>query len=407
MTSFTVGSRVRVLLDAGTSTRRRQQQRQRRGMIATLSSSSSACVLLEDLHNYNDNNNEVHSFIIAPKHKNTAIQANEEEEDVEVNVSFDKLSSLLPFEMNNNDNTTPDSLSTSDCKAYGDELLKLGDALAAMLYYERGLQKASQWSVGSTIVFKQKGFTKLAEVDCIEDDDDDDEKTNTTTSKSLLLDIRTLEGGDDLTISKQDVLIGILDSDDERLQERILLNLARCCLQLADDPTTADSHNTKQQAQFLKSAILATTLAMNLDDYHCKDDTSLSATTKTALTLRAKTHLSLLKFDHAKADLKRLLEIDPQHKEGQRLLLELERTKLTKKKAEKKLVRELCRWVDVVTKTSVSSEDDGKIDSREASTTSNVPSLSSSNTSTHSATALSYLFILIAVLVAYYIHTQL
>jgi hypothetical protein len=72
--------------------------------------------------------------------------------------------------------------------------------------------------------------------------------------------------------------------------------------------------------------------------------------------LRSKAQAALSKFSHAKADLKRLLSLDPTNKEGQLLAQKIERQKLIQQRTDKRLAKEVCKWADTAIKASVSSD---------------------------------------------------
>ncbi|GKY99071.1 hypothetical protein MPSEU_000862800 [Mayamaea pseudoterrestris] len=313
---FTIGSRVRVPLE-GTKA-------YRRGIIATIQDDGTASVLLEEAAP------PPASFVSKPKQTITSIN----EEEAEMTVPMSDIKPLFDFELYDKNSDKDASVSLALWKERGDRLLKLGDALAAMEYYQGGLvESSSQFSVGSVVIIKQKGFTKLAEVDCMEDDGDS-------------LDVSLVFDGAEATIRLSQVVLGVSSADSDRLQERMLLNLARCCLQAADIIVL------KQRPLYIRCAVFACTLAMDVSQYYDGYEGPATSTMTTALVLRSKAQIMASKFDHAKADLKRLLSVDPQHAEANRLMRQLERTIQQNKVSEKKLVKELCKWVDVATSQS-------------------------------------------------------
>ena len=128
-------------------------------------------------------------------------------------------------------------------------------------------------------------------------------------------------------------------------------------------------------------------------------DDAENTTIKTALVLRSKAQTCVSKYAHAKADLKRLLSMEPEHAEGKRLMNQLERTVQQNKKSEKKLVKELCKWVDVATSQSVSEEPYEVAD--------NVPNNTVRPLFAPQPRHLPWLIILITAFIAYYLQTKL
>jgi len=195
----------------------------------------------------------------------------------------------------------------------------------------------------------------VAEVDCIDDDDED-----------ASVDVTMVESGEEITLSASSsssssqpspqLLLVILESDgSDRLQERILLNLARCMHQLAD------LDRTKHRPKYLKAAVLACSLAMVVHEFHSSsssdDDagetntnTKTTATTESALYLRSKAQGLLSKWSHAIADAKRLARLNESR--GNALLNSLQRRKRQQAKNDKKLSKAVCQLVKNVTSTS-------------------------------------------------------
>jgi tetratricopeptide (TPR) repeat protein len=340
--------------------------------------------------------NDNQPFLVAPNNFNT-----DDDDDEEVEVTVQELEGLLDFETNNSQGDD-DMISVQQWKNRGDELLRLGDAMTAIGYYEAGLIQSSRLSIGSAVIIRQAGFSKLAEVDCIEQD-------GSVVDVSLMMEE---EEGQEMTIPKRSILLCILDADDDRLQERILLNLARCLLQVAEQASIS------RRPRFLQSAVLACTLAMDVCAFrnHEHDNKAPAASSNNstttllaALILRSQAQSALFKYDHAKADLKRLLSMDPNHKEGLRRMQQLERTKLQTKKADKKLVKELCQWVNVATTTKepsppVSKNIAGAPMEPSSSQPSDAHQSSAASTLSHSiAIASRWWILLFAIVIAYYV----
>jgi hypothetical protein len=82
-----------------------------------------------------------------------------------------------------------------------------------------------------------------------------------------------------------------------------------------------------------------------------------SATKSKALLLRSQAQLGLSKFSHATGDAKKVLDMDPKNKEAALLMREIEQKQQKIAKADKKLVKEVCRWVQSATTESSVSDD--------------------------------------------------
>jgi hypothetical protein len=278
-------------------------------------------------------------------------------EQEETTISSQVVKPLLPFE----DSCIADdeSLTVAEWKDRGDELLRLGDASAAASYYEMALSKSSTLQIGSTIITKMGGYPKLAEVDCLEDDS---------------LDVTLVESGEE-TITHSQILLCLLEPDTEKCQERILLNLARCLLQLAD----LDHPTSESRPKYLKAAVLACTLALTVISFVNDDEKEIPANSQTAWILRAKAQAALAKWPHALSDAKKVVKAG--HKQGRKLLDDIERQQRQKVKTDKKLAKEVCKWVETATSDSVSDDQVApKEDTNDAitpkETTTNAPSFS-------------------------------
>lgn len=328
-----------------------QRKAKRRAVIATAHPDGSCLVLWE---------NETPRPIIAPVATNSSSKARflrrlflvspivegSNDDDSETILSKDQMESLLPFETSSDDKHK-DIESIAVWKDRGDQLLKLGDAVAAIPYYEIALRLSSAVQIGGSILLKQGGKMKVADVDCIDED---------------TIDVALQDSGEERTLTNEkDIHLCVLEPDDERFQERILLNLTRCFLQIAEMLTTRSL-----RPKFLQSAYLSCTLAMSLNSLHSASDdasTSPSSTVKSALLLRGKAYASLNKFQYAIADMKRLLALDPPNKEAKRRLREFERQKIESAKSEKKLVKEMCQWVQEQVDTN-NNEEPSSVSSR-------------------------------------------
>ena len=172
-----------------------------------------------------------------------------------------------------------------------------------------------------------------------------------------------IETGEEKTILQPEDLIAIVGPDNGRLQERILLNLARCMLQLAEVPTLL----VQRRPLYLRGAVLACTLAISVTCFHNNadddaDSDAVSPTHKSALLLRSQAQAKLSKYPHAKADLKQLLVLDPQHREGKKRLHNLEKQQMQKQKTDKRLAKDFCQWVGTATEDTVSHPSDSSGD---------------------------------------------
>ena len=333
--AFTVGSIVRA----------KRGSKRCRAMVATVttdndeSAVSTLCLLWEPFYPKLIANSI--KFCILPR----SIQ--KEDECEEVTVAMHEVEALLPFEA---DPGSDKDISIEEWKGRGDQLLKLGDAAAAASFYEKALGNSSCIEIGGTVVLSVEGFPRMAEVDCCDDDDG-------------TIDVTLVYNGDERTVKQSQVLLGLLERDHDALQERILLNLARCTLQLADLDAT-------NRPKYLKSAILATTLAVALAEFWQEPhDGSLSKNAQTALQLRCKTYTSLSKWPRATADARKLVQSG--HESGNKLLATVERKKKLQQKVDKKLARDICHLVQsataaneetLVSPTEISSSSNGSME---------------------------------------------
>jgi hypothetical protein len=217
-----------------------------------------------------------------------------------------------------------------------------GDVSAASAFYELALQCcSSKVEIGKTILIKVEGYAKVAEVECVEE--------------NLSMDVTSVETGEERTVQEKDVLLWVQEPDPNHLQERILLNLTRCLLQLAEVTSLPQQH----RPLYLRSAVLGCTLVLALAEFYKtkeSDEKEATLTEKTSLLLRSQAYSSMNKFPHAMADAKRLMTLDPQHNEGRKWLQSLEHQKIQNKKTDKRLSKEVSRWVQTSMKETVISE---------------------------------------------------
>jgi hypothetical protein len=286
-------------------------------------------------------------YLIIPK----KVDPEPEQEEVTIN-NIQDIHECLPFERNfssghdslHSSTPLPATPSCTTWKDYGDQLLRLGDPSAAASYYERALFESSCISIGGTIIVNVDGFPKLADVDCIEG--------NT-------VDITILESGEEQSVKKSSVLLGIMGSDPGKVQERTLLNLARCMVQLSD-------MDIVNRVKYLKSAVLATTLVVTISSFQrdekeqqfAQESSSslISNNAQTALIIRAKAQIGLAKWPQAKQDATKLVKVG--NEQGQKLLSTIDRKKKLQVKTDKKLAKEMCRLVQSSTTNSVRPQND-------------------------------------------------
>jgi hypothetical protein len=257
-------------------------------------------------------------------------------DDVDVTVSKSLLQHLLPFER---------SISLDDddpCvwKERGDTLLKLGDASSAIPFYERALHLTSRVQIGSTVLIKVKDTVVTAEVDCLE------EQT---------ADVTYVASAEEAVVNLKDIgfSISLKDSD---LQIRVLLNLARCLLQLAG----FDNSPLSRPSLYREGATLACSFAyvMLLSNDNEQGSSSLASLLTSTLLLRSKAHAGRAKWHLSLSDVDQLLQLKPQSKEGRIWRKELMGLIAQSERANKKLVKSMCQWIQSTTnEESVVSEE--------------------------------------------------
>jgi len=281
-------------------------------------------------------------FIIAPVLKSKA------GEDEEVEVPVTDLIPLLDFEKedaptNNNTNADIDIL-VQQYKDYGDQLLRLSDYTCAISYYEAALHLVStKVDIGGTIIVNKEGHAVIAEVDYVEVEEEG----------PGAFDI-TLPSGDESTITQKDVLFVVWMKDYLFLQVKILLNLCRCLLKLADV-------NTREHATWAKQAVKGCSIALTLCEYHASEGsdekTTLELTSlieKTRL-VRARAFIRSSKLKNATVDAKKVLAINSTNREAQSILSEIKVVEAYNKSLDKKISKEVCRWVQTATSSTEGS----------------------------------------------------
>lgn len=326
-TKLTVGSTVRAPLPGHPKARRR-------AIIATMQEEEgTVCVFWEDEAPSSLLSNDA-TMVVSP-----SPSENDDRPDVETTVAIKEIKPLLDFEL-----APFESASVNTWKDRGDTLLRLGDASSAVPQYERALNQLgsspNKIVVGGVAIIKEKGFFKLVQIDCIDEDE---------------VDVTFLDTEEEATLYLSDIMLAIPKRDGGLLQERILLNLARCFLQLAETTLIA-----RRRPSYLKAAVRASSFALSVGEF--RDSLSMgtgsSATPTLAHLLRSRAQMGLGKFPHAVGDAKKALALDPKNNEAAKLLREIARKQQAIAKADKKLVKEVCQWVQSATTNEGSVSDD-------------------------------------------------
>ena len=285
----------------------------------------TACVLWEDLAPRPVRNGT--AFIVTP-------MVPRSKEEKESTISLSKLSPLMKFEQN-----CGDEVDVAQWKERGDALLRLGDGSAAIPYYEAGLAASSVLQVGSTAIISDKDEFQVAEVDYIEQGNVD-------------VTIIGIDEEEERTVPDTEVKLCLL-SGQEALQVRILLNLARCLIQVAD------LEDSQMSAYYRRSAAIGCSMGLAiLTSVDGLQEESLQAT---ALLLRSKAYASRSKWKLAIADAQLLTRDHTDFKEGRTWFQQLEKLVSQHQKTNQKLAKSMCEWVQNATATtdggSVSSGD--------------------------------------------------
>ena len=177
------------------------------------------------------------------------------EEEEEEEVPLRSLSALDPYEVDlarlrsagaeTGLASAPAPASAEAWKARGDALLRLGDCVAAIEAYEASLRAGggARPELGGTVVVERGGRPTLAEVDCLEAEEGEGGKAGAGAGAGAgpggTADVTLVEGAEDgqeATVGLGEVLLCLPGGGAAAvgLQERVLLNLARCLLRIAD-----------------------------------------------------------------------------------------------------------------------------------------------------------------------------
>jgi hypothetical protein len=294
-------------------------------------------------------------FLIAPMFNSVGAQVREGEA-----VASDLLP-LLAFE----DRDCGDDVAAY--KDYGDQLSRLSDYTCAISYYEAALSfNSSKVEIGGTVVVRRKGTAVMAEVDFIENDG----------GNNILYDVTFISGQDDATISRKEILLAVWTKDVSNLQIKVLLNLSRCLLKLADIDSTRGtssrvgenmpSANCSRQNGYRQATVLGCSIAISICDHRASEGTSnsseLNSLREKARIVRSRAFLALRKLPNATVDAKKVLVQNATNREAQGLLSEIKAAEAYIKLTDKKLSKEVCRWVKTATDSSNGAEALGRED---------------------------------------------
>lgn len=345
-------------MEVGSTVRARRyhlgQSTTRRAIVATLQD-AEACLLWEDdvprpLHQKTYHDSQQPFFLVTPHFA-------QKDSAEETNVPVSDIMELLDFENQQLFNASSDECTAQDSKERGDQLLRIGDASAAVAYYEHALSLTSTLQIGSTVLIKCSGRAVAAEVDCINNDAKD--------SSAATVDLTIMETGEDKLVPATDIMLCLLESgnNNDRVQERILLNLTRCLLQLAETATASSA--AERRVPYLRSAVLATTLALEAATVFYRNNSNYKGETMSnlevsALLLRSQAQSNLHKFPHAFSDVKKVLAVHPQHKDASSALQRLEYQKVAAAKLDKRLATGISQWVQTALNDSSASSGDTK-----------------------------------------------
>uniref|UniRef100_A0A7S4M917 Tetratricopeptide repeat-containing protein n=1 Tax=Odontella aurita TaxID=265563 RepID=A0A7S4M917_9STRA len=294
------------------------------------------------------------SFLLVPhfglRKDVNSVEDNAEEEDVPVS----SLTKLLSFESGD---SSPQSDAQS-AKEHADALLRLQDFSSAASFYEEALSLTSVLSIGSAIVLNRSGRAVVADVDCIDEEEGMGGRCSIDVTY-LSLDAADSEEEEGTVLEKEVLLCLSSDSGNDKspsLQERILLNLSRCLLRLAEIDV-AGKRAMHRPAEYRRAAVLGCTLALTSASFRTlgwggptSSPATGSTTEEKALILRAAAFSDLPgKSKNAQADLRRSLKINPGCAQAKRMSRDLNFRDARRKRTDKKLSKEVCRWVQRAT----------------------------------------------------------
>ena len=343
--TLAVGSTVRIRDGAG-----KKHPFTCRAIVATISGDNTVSLVRDDLAPVPLG--RVGNFIVAPLFNSVGRSVEECESSV------DDLIELLPFE-DKSGNEIADSLATAEkvelYKSRGDQLLRLNDYTCAAAYYEAALSfiaSKSNVSIGGTLIARKNGDAVIADVDCI----DADQYDVTFTSQD--------GEEEETTIPLKDILCSIWCKDETFLQPRCLLNLSRCLVKLAEIDSTSGNvgcagqrKRTTRQEKYRSSAVLGCSITITLCE-HLKESTAspdvplLDSLIGKARLIRSRAFIGRNMLRHALVDAKKVTTQDPDDKDALKLIAEIKAIEARSKLLDKKISREVCRWVKKATTTS-------------------------------------------------------
>ena len=364
---FSVGQSVRVELPQSTALRK---TRRKRGLIATIhdddddnasSTDETACVILAPP----TTTTCAASGILQPPPTADQLTENEKpEEDMEVTVPLSRIQPLLDFETAEKTDQHQQS-SLAEWKSRGDALFQLGDEEAALIYYEHMLVKVPR--IGSTVLLQISSETRsawqlwLAEIDCVEYVENEE-----TTSLDVTVlakwdpwrrQVSTAVKEETITLSatvRIVLTIQQVDPEDHSCLARALLNATRCTL------SASETHQWKRASFYVQTSVLTTTCVEALlfygrrEEAALEEDSSSAAFQKWQSTLhflRAKAWLAMGQHDLALHDANQTTA----KKEAKSLQKEIAEQKQASSVQTRKLVKDMCQWIDGAT-TSTTEE---------------------------------------------------
>lgn len=322
---------------------------QRRAIVATVDSqNNTACIFWDDdvlLQFSRDGGNT--KFLVTPNLPSRDNNAEINENGLD-DIPISDLQSLQTNYAAENVDVTGEN----ELKSFGDESYMLHSYEDAICHYESALHIAhkSAISIGGVVILKVGGHPVLADIDCMEG--------------HTSIDITFCKDGQEQTMPVSKVLLGVSTTDKESsfVQAKILLNLARCHLQLADMEA---GHDLSRSSAYRKASVLASSLALTCHDYYqheCEQNDTAVFTIK-AKFIRARAYVDCGNFRHARADLRAVLKLDTNHRASLQLVREIDRKIALKKKADRTLAKQVCKWVEIVSSSSANTgaaNDDGK-----------------------------------------------
>ena len=312
----------------------------------------------------------VGNFLIAPLFHGVGNSV----EECECDDNPDDLSELLPFEDESGGETTAE-----EYKSRGDQLLRLNDYTCAAAYYEAALSiiaSKSNVSIGGSCIARRNGDAVIADVDCI----DGDQFDVTFISRN--------GEEEEATIPLKDILCSIWDKDDAYLQPRCLLNLSRCLVKLAEFDTTTgnvechgQTKRATRQEKYRSSAVLGCSVTITLCEY-LKESTAspdielLDSLILKSRLIRSRSFIGRNMLRHAMVDAKKVASQNPNDKDALKLISQIKAKENHNKLLDRKISKEVCRWVKKATTTSEGAAAMERIDDESSSVSENDAHLS-------------------------------